>query len=63
MQETAVLLKAAMESRKQLKIDDQFYLKLPSVSSHRYHVTDGEVRCKLLKWRISTTWHQFNRYE
>ena len=44
MQETAVLLKAAMESHKGLQIDDQFCLKLPSGSSHRYHVTDGEVR-------------------
>ena len=49
MQENTAMLKAALESRKEVQLVDEFHLKLPDVSSHRYHVTtDGEVRCIVL---------------
>lgn len=44
MQEKTTLLKTALKSWKELKIDDQFLLKLPNMDSHEYYVTEGEVR-------------------
>lgn len=45
MQEVAAVLKHDIESGKKLKIEDNFFLKLPSSDSHEFHETEGEVLC------------------
>jgi hypothetical protein len=43
MREAAISFKSDLQSGKELDIVDTFVLKLPDVSSHKFHITEGEV--------------------
>lgn len=55
MQERTSLLKNALKSWENLIIEDTFLLKLPSMDSHKYHVTEGEVKSSLIKIKKTAT--------
>ena len=43
MRSMSASLKTDMKSEKDIKIIEEFVLKLPANNSHRYHVIEGEV--------------------